>query len=111
MALPTNPAFQMARPSRSITQGATMKRLTAAGALALAFLSGCANTSVTPAQVIADLQGAVTMLRTIEPLIVLADPKALSSAQQASLSDDLDKAAEALAVLSSGLPDDAMAAG
>jgi hypothetical protein len=84
-----------------------MNRLTLPGLLAGSFLLvSCSSTTptVTPAQVAADLTGIVTTLQNIEPLIVAADPAALTAAQQKTLTDDLAYAKAGLATLTAGLP-------
>lgn len=68
-------------------------------------LSACQpNTEVTPAQVVADLFGVVQTLQRIEPLVVAADPKLISPAEQLALANDLALAQQALAGFSQGLP-------
>jgi hypothetical protein len=58
----------------------------------------------TPSQVVADLQGVVTELATIEPLIVKAAPSALTAAQQATIASDIAQAQSTLTQLQAGLP-------
>jgi hypothetical protein len=58
----------------------------------------------TPAQVVADLTGLVQTLTTVETGVVTADPKALTSAQQTTLTTALANAKAVLTQLNAGLP-------
>ena len=72
-------------------------------------LVGCGTktapvTSVTPAQVAADLTGLVNTLQAIVPQVEAAAPNALTAAQKASLTSDLANAKTALAGFVAGMP-------
>lgn len=84
-----------------------MPRTLAALALPFLLLTACQSTTtapVTPAQIGADLQGVLTAISTIEPLIVATAPNALTPAQQAKITNDLAQAQATLATLTAGLP-------
>jgi hypothetical protein len=66
--------------------------------------SGSAPTTLTPAQVTADLTGALTALSTVDGLIVAASPNAISATDQKTISTVLANAQTELASLSSTTP-------
>jgi hypothetical protein len=83
-------------------------RLTLPTIAACITLAGCtagsAPVTLTPAQVTTDLQGALTALSTVDGLIVAASPKAISAADQKTITTVLTNAQTQLASLSSATP-------
>lgn len=77
-----------------------------ASAFLLAALTAACATSpeTTPAQVVADLTGAVGTLRRIAPLVFAADPRAVSAAEQQRILGDLTSAKDALGGLNTAVP-------
>jgi hypothetical protein len=99
------------------TKGTTMPTTTPSrraryfvgAALSVALLTACSTTTgtptaLTPAQVSADLQGALTALSTVDGLIVAASPNAISAANQKTITAVLTSAQTELAALSATTP-------
>jgi hypothetical protein len=77
--------------------------LTASPALLVAACNGTTTQTLTPAQVAADLQGALSSLSTVEGLIVAVSPNALG-ADKATIDTVLASAQSELATLSGTTP-------
>lgn len=70
---------------------------------ALAFLSSCANSSTTPAQIVADAQNAVTALANSFDAVVKQAPNAVPADKAATIAAALAQAASVLGSLSTNL--------
>ena len=78
-------------------------------ALSVALLAGCSTGTGTmgapiPAQITTDLQGGLTALSTLESLILATNPKAISTADQATINAVLADAQSALSTVSATTP-------